>query len=157
MNSNNKKSLLSKEKNVKNKRPIKITFSKAKTVKTSLTFSEITKMTKVHFHVFKNRQSKKYQKASIVKLYERHSNEKYLNEGIQFSNKYYGNDKSLLLGGTQTRKRKRVDYVKLNNSGFDICCSQKKLNEENHSVQSRTEKIISISMSNPKKDGDKGD
>ena len=86
MNSNNKKSLLSEEKIVKNIQPIKITFSKAKTVKTSLTFSEITKMAKVYFHVFKNRQSKKYQKASIVKLDERHSNEKSLNEGIQFSN-----------------------------------------------------------------------
>ena len=65
--------------------------------------------------------------------------------------------KTLLLGGSQKRKRKRVDYAKLNNSGFGIPCSQKRLNEDHHSVPRTTEKVISVSMSNPKKDDDKTD
>ena len=79
---------------------------------------------------------------------KRNSNEKSINEGNQISNKYYGNDLCLLFGGTHKRKRKRVDYTKLNNSGFDILsCSQKRSKEENLSVSRRTEKVTSESLS----------
>ena len=88
---------------------------------------------------------------------DRISNDKSIGKGVQISNKHYDTDKSLLLGGTQKRKRKRVDYTRLNHSGFDIFCSHKRSNEENHSFRSRTEKVISVSMSTPKKDDDKTD
>ena len=40
------------------------------------------------------------------------------------------NNKLLLLGGTNKRKRKRIDYAKLNNSGFENFCVLNN-NEEN--------------------------
>ena len=150
---NNKKSLISEKKSAMNKQNIKISFSKSKIVKPSLTFSEITKMKLNKTHLLKNLETKKFNKALVIKLDNRNSNEKsIIIEGNQISNKYYGNDLSLLLGGTYKRKRKRVDYTKLNNSGFDISCSKKRSNEENRSFSRRTEKVISESVSNPKKD-----
>ena len=154
---NNKNSLISKEKSPKNKRLIKIIFSKAKTIKNSLTFSEITKRKLNKTHVLKNLETKKFNKALVIKLDKRNSNEKSINEGNQISNKYYGNDLCLLFGGTHKRKRKRVDYTKLNNCGFDISCSQKRSKEENHTVSRRTEKVISESLSKHKKDDFKTD
>ena len=155
---NNKKSLISEKKSAMNKQNIKISFSKAKIVKPSLTFSEITKMKLNKTHLLKNFETKKFNKALVIKLNNRNSNEKsIIIEGNQISNNYYGNYLSLLLGGTYKRKRNRVDYTKLNNSGFDISCSQKKSNEENHSVSRKTENLISESLSQPKTDDFKTD
>ena len=155
---NNKKSLISEKKSAMNKQNIKISFSKAKIVKPSLTFSEITKMKRNKTHLLKNFETKKFNKALVIKLDNINSNEKsIIIEGNQISNKYYGNDLSLLLGGTYKRKRNRVDYTKLNNSGFDISCSQKKSNEENHSVSRKTENLISESLSKTKTDDFKTD
>ena len=123
---NYKKSFISEKKSAMNKQNIKISFSKAKIVKPSLTFSEITKMKLNKTHLLKNFETKKFNKALVIKLDNRNSNEKsIIIEGNQISNKYYGNDLSLLLGGTYKRKRNRVDYTKLNNSGFDISCYKK--------------------------------
>ena len=51
---NNKKSLISEKKSAMNKQNIKISFSKAKIVKPSLTFSEITKIKLSKTHLLKN-------------------------------------------------------------------------------------------------------
>ena len=56
------------------------------------------------------------------------------------------------MGGTQKCKRKRVDYAKLNISGFDIPSPSNIQNEESHSDSRRTGKIQSESMSKPKID-----
>ena len=111
---------ISAKKNNKNiKLPVKIVFSKTRIVTPLFTFSNITKIHEPKkIKVYKKMRDKKYKKLVIVKFKERKS----INGGIQLSDDYYVNGKSLLLGGTQRRKGKRVDYVKLN-SGFGTSSS----------------------------------
>ena len=147
------KKCMSKKKITKSKRPIKITFSKSKTVTSLISFSKMVKIQKQNkINVCKNSRNQKYKKALIIKLNVKNSNKKSINEGIQFSETKYDNDKYLLSGGTLNRKRKRVDYAKLNNSSFDIPCSPKSSNHENRNVSRRTGKVQFDSVFNSKKD-----
>ena len=141
-----KKLVILKKTNTETKRPIKITFTKTKTVTPLLTFSQVAKI-KSH-----NRNNMLTNFKNKIILENKNVDENSINLAIKISHRYNGNNKLLLLGGTQKRKRKRVDYAKLNISGFDIPSPSNIQNEESHSVSRRTGKIQSESMSKPKID-----
>ena len=74
----------------------------------SLTSLEISKEDKIY-------------KKPIVKLEKRLSRENFVGEGINVHKKQVSDNKYtfLLFGGSNKRKRKKVDYVKLNSGGYD--------------------------------------
>ena len=127
----NTKSIMTRKKIIRSKQPSKLTFKKTKTVNSLRTFSQKARFGKhVKSNVFMNLNSKKPKKVLKLNCNRRKSNAKSKNINIRISDKYSDGGVSLLFDASHERKRKRVDYAKLNNRGIDITCSLKNSNDK---------------------------
>ena len=147
----NTKSIMTRKKIIRSKQPSKLTFKKTKTVNSLRTFSQIARFGKhVKSNVFMNLNSKKPKKVLKFNCDRSKPNEKSKNINIRMSNKYSDSGVSLLFDASHERKRKRVDYAKLNNIGFDKSCSPKRSQTDYHNASRRNEKPPSESKLNHK-------
>ena len=86
---------------------------------------------------------------------ERNSNDDYENESSKTSANMYKNSKYLLFGGTNKRKRKRMNYAKLNSVGFDVSDSFKSSKQSIHKDTKLRANVHTKSMFNFKEDNNK--